>query len=544
MDIAFPKKRKKVFFVLSCFFTTLTNLVTNFLFGEFVSMTEHRFGSEIAGSFFVLSAIYVLVPGLFLWLGENIKFPYIESYMTELRRMTVNKLLRLSYAEFAKKPRNTYLSHLVNDMDSFSEQYFGALQKNIASAGTCVLGLIVLLYMWPVLSIGVFLFFGTASVVGFYFRRRMTRVNREVKKMQVEVTAGVENAFSGMELIKMHGAEEHFLNKNTDNIFKLESKKAEYLFWGQMQSVILEQLGTVVVMVVLLFASLKMANGDFSTAQASLFILVANMITTNFSSFWASYNEMEGAKTLLGEGEESIVPVDTPYEKKGTDLFSFHRSLEIKNLSFGFGEKSIFRNTSAVFAGGGKYLLKGKSGQGKTTLFQLLTGVYDNYGGEILFDGTELRNIAERELNEKIAIIDQDIFLFEDTVRNNICLYHPYTEEEIERAVAGSGLKRVIEELPQGMDTMLTENGKNLSGGQRQRIAVARALIRQAELLLADEITASLPDETAEQIEKTVLGLDMTVILISHRENTQNNKWNGIFELHGGSLHGNHDTKK
>ena len=162
-------------------------------------------------------------------------------------------------------------------------------------------------------------------------------------------------------------------------------------------------------------------------------------------------------------------------------------------------------------------MIKGVSGAGKTTLMNLLAMVYDDFDGSIKVDGVDYREIEEKSFYDKVAFIYQDVFLFEDTIKNNITLYRDIPEEQITYAAKVSGLDALLEERKEGLNERLAENGKNLSGGQRQRISIARAIAKNAEILFVDEGTSNLNEELGKEIEKVFLELDNTVIAISHR---------------------------
>ncbi|QHQ63890.1 ATP-binding cassette domain-containing protein [Anaerocolumna sedimenticola] len=160
--------------------------------------------------------------------------------------------------------------------------------------------------------------------------------------------------------------------------------------------------------------------------------------------------------------------------------------------------------------------MKGVSGAGKSTLMNLLAMANDDYEGTITVDSMDYREIEEKSFHDKVAFIYQDVFLFEDTIRNNISLYKEISDEQMEYAVKVCGLEPIIEDKG-GMNERLRENGKNLSGGQRQRISIARAIAKNAEILFVDEGTSSLNEELGREIEKVFLSLNNTVIAISHR---------------------------
>ncbi len=181
--------------------------------------------------------------------------------------------------------------------------------------------------------------------------------------------------------------------------------------------------------------------------------------------------------------------------------------------------RKVLRNLSFRFRTGKHYAVIGKSGCGKSTLLSLLLGYYPNYSGSIRYDGVELRELTREYLGKTVAYVSQDTFLFQDTIQNNITLYHEeYTPQEIEAALNQAGLKELVDSLPEGLSTMVEENGKNFSGGEKQRFSLARALLRKSRVLLLDEFTTNLDKETAEKIEEQVMGLkDCLIITVTHQ---------------------------
>ncbi|MGB4006667.1 MAG: ABC transporter ATP-binding protein, partial [Halanaerobiales bacterium] len=166
-----------------------------------------------------------------------------------------------------------------------------------------------------------------------------------------------------------------------------------------------------------------------------------------------------------------------------------------------------------------------------------LSMIYDTYTGEIKVDGVDYREINEKSLNSNVSFIYQDVFLFEDTIFNNIALYKPYTEEEVLEAANKAGLGDLLSKKENGIHEMLEENGKNLSGGERQRISIARAIIKNSSLLFIDEATSSLDEELGRKIEETILSLDSTVVAISHRYYEGiSEKYDYVLEIRNGQI--------
>lgn len=189
-------------------------------------------------------------------------------------------------------------------------------------------------------------------------------------------------------------------------------------------------------------------------------------------------------------------------------------------MSFSYKpDEVVLKDVSLKFERGKKYAIIGKSGCGKTTLIRLLTGYYSNFAGEILYDNINLHDLDIEMLNEMSAIIHQNIYMFDDTIMDNICLHKQFPDKELKRALSISGVDMFLDNT-KNLSTTVGENGSNLSGGQRQRIAVARAIIQKKPILILDEGTSAVDMKTAYDIENRLLAMDeLTLITITHSLN-------------------------
>jgi len=207
-----------------------------------------------------------------------------------------------------------------------------------------------------------------------------------------------------------------------------------------------------------------------------------------------------------------------------------------KSLSVPSG--AVLKNISYTFKPGGKYAIVGGSGSGKSTLLRILMGYYDNYVGNVRVGENEIKDISRESLYKSLSMMHQNVFMLDDTLRNNITLYNPYSDEEYTRAVSKARLEAFVEALPQGSETKVGEGGNTLSGGERQRVAIARALIKGSEVIILDEATANLDNETAYDIEKALLETPgMTCIFATHRYARERlRQCDGILVMRDGAL--------
>lgn len=188
----------------------------------------------------------------------------------------------------------------------------------------------------------------------------------------------------------------------------------------------------------------------------------------------------------------------------------------LKNVTFGYEENcDILHDINTTFDAGKKYAIVGASGSGKSTLLNLLMASHGNYTGEIRYDGYEVKEISSESLYDIVSMIQQNVFVFNASIRDNITMFHEFLKAEVDRAIELSGLSKLIAE--RGEDYLCGENGNGLSGGEKQRISIARSLLKKSQVLLVDEATAALDAETAFQVSNAILGLDdITSIVVTH----------------------------
>ena len=394
--------------------------------------------------------------------------------------------------------------------------------------------LLILFYLeWDLALIMVVVSF-VIFIINRSFQKKTIRMQEDVQRSGERFTVNIANTFSGLEILKLNRIEERFLSGSKREAEQLETRKASVNIFTFWQGRFSNFLGFITTILILYYIISRLEPG-YDLTRVMFVISMASSTIWPITEIMPLFNVLKSNGTII----ENILRKEEDGEKNEEQKpYDFNEKIEVKDLTFSYGDRRIITKGNVVLEKGKKYLLKGASGAGKSTFIQLLSKVYEDYEGEILIDGRDLREISEESFNQHVSFIYQDVFLFEDTIRNNICLYREYGETEINRAVEGAGLLPLLKKKEKGMDEAVEENGKNLSGGERQRISIARAIIRNPQILFADEVTSSLDEHLGRLVEETILSLDTTVIAISHRfYDGITDKYDAVIEIKNGGLH-------
>lgn len=475
-----------MWFIIACLLPAVSSMAVDVIYSVVIGLAGKLlfvwFGRK-AG----YAALFILILAVVLFLGVKALVMNIRNIKPVNRFTCSRKAPGFSYRSYAKQAMDEYVSLWVHDMDFYDPECIDILEGMITKMVTALAAAVCLLAidhrLWLVVMIP------SVLVLGMGCR-----------------------------------------------------------FCASLQKIIFDWFAVLFTILGLLYTAVEILDGAFSLGCAMFLVLLVNEIVRNVSELFAEGNG-DALQSLLKNPVMAEPGVDIQEELQeeqdavldetagGDEHFSFQYDILCLNLTFSFGEKVLYKPFDLCLVYGNKYMLIGKAGTGKTTLVNLLTGMYKNYGGQILYDDVELRNIPEEELREGTAIIRRDISLLNDTIYRNICMDTDHSREKVERAVEMAGLSGMLENLPQGLYTQIRNQGKELSAGERQRIAIARALIQEPRLLVADDICSGLPKKIARKIENTLLALDITVIIVSDREHLGRNKnYDGIIKMTPGRV--------
>ena len=469
----------------------------------------------------LFSVVYFAVMGLSIYLATLFGNKLTLRVLKSMRRAVFAGVMRQNMEEFHSVNTADYLSALNNDMKIIEENYLNHIFDVLYHAVLFIATLGVMLYLDVFVTLVIIgmsmLMMIVPSLIGARLQKRQTEQSEKMSAFM----ARIKDFFSGFEIIRtyrMGPFTKKEFDRQNDELFT-----AQYRV-GKLQALIAGATSTLAILtsVVAIFLSAHFIITGRITAGVLLGLVQASgQLVSPVGALLGILPLIKGAKPIIERVNRFADYEPTGFV--GTEAPTFETGITVSDLQFGYTEEdATLENVTAQFVCGKKYAIIGGSGCGKSTLVKLLTGYYSKYEGEIAYDGADLHQLDMEKLGELSATIHQNIYLFDETIRDNICLHRDYSDEELQRALAISGADLFTGADGKDLSDPVGENGANLSGGQRQRIAVARALILNKPLLILDEGTSSLDMQTAYDIESRLLKEDdLTLITITHALNPE-----------------------
>ncbi|MDF2941308.1 MAG: transporter related [Herbinix sp.] len=533
-ELLLRRKSKFILYLLATFMFLIDHFAQMALFALVLGAIE-KADANYYKIIIILTILFILYSPLNFLISRMLRIRYMRDTILDVRKQAFDKIINMPFKQYSQKSKEVYISNLINDVNIFEKKFFYSLLNYLINTGMISVSLVLLIIMDYKLAIGMTAFAIVLYILASFFTKKTTALEQEISKTNEIFTTDMSNTFNGLEILKLNNIEDKFLKKSNGTINRLEKRKYEANVFTELQRSVIRILAFVASVAVMIYLGFEI-QGVLNLAEAGFIFQLCSSISNNLIEAFPMWNQMKASISIykkIAMPEESTVSIG-----KGLENFEFNKAIEVAHVDFSYDNKQILKDASFVIEKGKKYLIKGVSGAGKTTLMNLLAMIYDDFEGKITVDGVDYSDISEKSFHEKVAFIYQDVFLFEDTIKNNITLYKDITEEQIDYAVKVCGLDSILTEKKDGINERLTENGKNLSGGQRQRISIARAIAKNAEILFVDEGTSSLNEDLGKEIEKVFLELDNTVIAISHRyyEGVTNN-YDYVIEVKNAEIH-------
>lgn len=478
----------------------------------------------------------------------NNYFAHITAWysVAKVRGDVYNHLQKLSMKYYCDKQTGQLMSRIIEDTANFEVLIAHALPDLVSGILVFIGVLIIIFFINPLLALLTcipipFIFLSTLLL------KKIRRFFTERQKVSAELNGLLQDNFSGIKEIQIFGKEEYEFDKVLSKANLHAKKSLKGLFYVAIMHPAIGMLSGFGTLIVVAFGGYFALQGKMDVADITVFLLYLGLFygpVTTFSRI------LEDIQTALVSGRRVFEILDTESDVKDTidahEMGNIKGDIEFKNVSFDYTpEIAVLHNVSFKVKAGQMIALVGPTGAGKSTIASLIARFYDPINGEILIDDNNINRYTLTSLRSHISVVFQDVFLFNGTIAQNIAYSkkEAVSQEEIENAAKIACIHEFIISQPDGYNTLIGERGMRLSGGQKQRLAIARAVLRGAPILILDEATSAVDNETESHIQEAINHLmgKITIIVIAHRLSTVE-KADEILVLNDGKIieQGNH----
>ncbi len=512
------------------------NLILSWIIQQLMDTAAGESGALSFRTLLLISAGFVLLCAGLSLLNYASQPRFLERAMRQYKDFAFKKLIGKSISSFRDESAAGYLSALTNDAASIETNYLAQMPAMITKAVTLI-GALLLMCRYSLLMTAIAAGLTVLPLIASLLTgNRLQAVESRVSERNGEFTAALSDCLAGFTVVKNFKAEREIFRLFAQNNKALEHEK----FTGRRIKTLVGMIGAVTGIfaqlgVFIAGVYLSMKGGSMTPGAVVLFVNLMNFIISPIA-------ELPGLlacrKAALGLVDKLAAALERSSSREGSETLNrLEHGIRLENVSFAYEPgKTVLHGINAEFEAGRAYALVGGSGSGKSTLLNLLMAAETNYSGHILADGIELSDISTESLYGTMAAIQQNVFVFNASIKDNVSMFRDFPKTEMDEAIARAHLGALIRE--RGEDYLCGENGSGLSGGEKQRISIARSLPKKSSVLLADEVTAALDVQTAHRVSSDILDLQgITRIVVTHTlEESLLRRYDKIFVLRGGRI--------
>lgn len=512
------------------------NLILSWIIQQLMDTAAGKSGALSFRTLLLISAGFVLLCAGLSLLNYASQPRFLERAMRQYKDFAFKKLIGKSISSFRDESAAGYLSALTNDAASIETNYLAQMLAMITKAVTFI-GALLLMCRYSLLMTAIAAGLTVLPLIASLLTgNRLQAVESRVSERNGEFTAALSDCLAGFTVVKNFKAEREIFRLFSQSNKALEHEK----FTGRRIKTLVGMIGAVTGIfaqlgVFIAGVYLSMKGGSMTPGAVVLFVNLMNFIISPIA-------ELPGLlacrKAAVGLVDKLAAALERSSSREGSETLNrLEHGIRLENVSFAYEPgKTVLHGINAEFEAGKAYALVGGSGSGKSTLLNLLMAAETNYSGHILADGIELSDISTESLYGTMAAIQQNVFVFNASIKDNISMFRDFPKTEMDEAIARAHLGALIRE--RGEDCLCGENGSGLSGGEKQRISIARSLLKKSSVLLADEVTAALDAQTAHRVSSDILDLQgITRIVVTHTlEESLLRRYDKIFVLRGGRI--------
>lgn len=463
----------------------------------------------------LFSLAYFALLGVFMYLQSLFSKKFVCKIMKSVRSKTFMGIEKHTIEDYSKNNTADYLSAITNDVKMIEDNFLLPLLQVIQYTIIFIASLAVMIYFDIIVTVCVIIAISIMLIVPSLFGGLLSKRQDKYSDMLSSFTNHVKDLLSGFEIIKSYRMKEYVLSRfetSNEDTIKAKYSVDKAIVANEAVSMVLALL----VQVVVFLSAYFIIIGRISAGALLGMVQVSSNLANPLLIIFSNIPKIKSIKPIAQKLNEF-----SDYRKQDTDTKkspTFNEMICVEDLHFSYDkENEVISGISLSIKKGKKYAFVGKSGCGKSTLIKLIAGYYSDFKGNVLYDEDNLSIVDVDKITALSSIIHQNVYMFDESILDNICLHEDYSKEELQSALSDSGLLHFIEQVPNGLEYHVGENGNNLSGGQKQRIAVARALIRKKPLLILDEGTSAIDMQTAYDIESRLLEIsDLTLLTITH----------------------------